>query len=288
MGYLDDLPEVILTTLAESNILELRNLEWLDLQDNLLTSFSSLCVIIDNLASQGLRHVVAHSNAAYPSLEDSHLRHRFLSNIPFLVSPQCRLVSLNGQDIVYKEKLRIVREKHKGSEKARLINTLLFLECQLGQQDDDAEPIRILALPRLGIRSVFGFERFSHLTALDISHNSIRSIHALCKDTNDTDEAQEVLPLLRSLQILDLRFNEIVDLAETTRLLQRLPLLSHLFLFKCTRHSSDSDEPQEYSASVFGQLHSLRYLDGLSNCFSPSLRVNQTAFLSSGNKRPLV
>lgn len=180
---------------------------------------------------------------------------------------------LNEEDVTVLERIRVVQSCLEGEKCERKINKLLFKEEEL----EDPSTISILSLPRVDFRSIYGFERFTNLTALDLSHNSITSLSSLCKGNSNTC----IIVSLSKLQYLDLRYNILDSLEETITILSQTVQLNHLYLMDSTQKSSDTRNPFSYCNYVFEKIQTLRYLDGLLNPFKCKLASNQCIFSSS-------
>ena len=207
-------------------------------------------------------------NPCFPRSESRESRLDLLLEIKNSHKKEKSLVELNGTAVSLQEKIAIIQSRFSATGEApRKVNILLFKDYNIPSS------IKYLSLSYFNLASFDGFDYFNQLVALDLSNNSITSLHfhLLAQALENTQYASGTLfnsSFFVNLRYLDLRNNELASLDDAIKFLANFKNLTHLYLFNCCL-SDESNNPYSYYQSVSRTIRSLRYVDGLLSPFHP-------------------
>ncbi len=124
-----------------------------------------------------------------------------------------------------------------------------------------------LNLKNRSLAALHLLREFSYLQVLCVSDNRIKTLH---------DQGLELLP---SLRVLDVRHNQLTNLADSMNALRACHSLSSLYLFQATG-TSETDSPATYVHAVGAVLPGVRLIDDVPNpCQLTSFQRDAQRFL---------
>ncbi|KAL6062169.1 hypothetical protein QOT17_012420 [Balamuthia mandrillaris] len=283
------------STISDSGVIELKQLEALDISDNNIDDFGLLEQIGRELTC--MVSLWVDSNPCFPQNDAQH-RMQLISRLPQMTSVgETSLVWLNGYRLSWEERCGAAEGRLQGKEMEDFKMDLLFEALGLvhllkaktsvtstnannknnthkkkkkakSTEDSEAEAtpekngvveeknVSSMSVKGFGLSSIHRLKGFVGLVWLDLSYNNLTRLE------------EDVFLALTSLKHLDLRENQLEEKgSELLSVFIKCPSLRILYLQHSTADKSKTTSPKHYLRKVCSVLHQLEMLDSLPNPF---------------------
>jgi Leucine-rich repeat (LRR) protein len=227
-------------TLANSGIIQLTHLEFLDVSNNLLSD--ELVCSVGSLLSvfKKMRRLEIHHNPVCPLNEDWQ---QFLHSFTFFSDVLCPLGIINGHELTLDDRLQVL-----SSVKAEFKDAFRC-EWLLTNNHPNWKNSRKIIIPQFNIIDISPISMAMQLKVLDISHNKIKRLAGIG------------LEKLVFLNWIDISENEIRTIEEVRDSLALCPNLEYLNMVRSTMIKEDTLEVDRFIGFICLQLRGLVSVD---------------------------